>query len=29
MAYKVAFMPHERRIGGTWRRFTRGCTKEP
>ena len=24
MAYKLAFMPHERRIGGTWRRFTRG-----
>ena len=23
MAYKVAFMPHERRIGGTWRRFAR------
>ena len=24
MAYKLAFMPHERRIGGTWRRFARG-----
>lgn len=24
MAYKLAFMPHERRIAGTWRRFTRG-----
>lgn len=23
MAYKLAFMPHERRIGGSWRRFTR------
>ena len=23
MAYKLAFMPHERRIGGTWRRFAR------
>jgi arginine-tRNA-protein transferase len=23
MAYKLAFMPHERRIGGTWRRFSR------
>jgi len=24
MAYKLAFMPHERRIGGNWRRFARG-----
>ena len=24
MAYKMAFMPHERRIDGTWRRFARG-----
>jgi leucyl-tRNA---protein transferase len=24
MAYKIAFMPHERRIGGVWQRFTRG-----
>jgi len=24
MAYKLAFMPHERRIGGVWRRFSRG-----
>jgi arginine-tRNA-protein transferase len=24
MAYKLAFMPHERRIDGTWRRFARG-----
>jgi leucyl-tRNA---protein transferase len=24
MAYKLAFMPHERRIDGAWRRFTRG-----
>jgi len=24
MAYKLAFMPHERRIGGSWRRFARG-----
>jgi len=24
MAYKLAFMPHERRIGGAWRRFARG-----
>jgi arginine-tRNA-protein transferase len=23
MAYKLAFMPHERRIDGVWRRFTR------
>jgi len=23
MAYKLAFMPHERRIAGTWHRFTR------
>jgi arginyl-tRNA--protein-N-Asp/Glu arginylyltransferase len=23
MAYKLAFMPHERRIGGAWRRFAR------
>jgi leucyl-tRNA---protein transferase len=23
MAYKLAFMPHERRIGGSWRRFAR------
>jgi arginyl-tRNA--protein-N-Asp/Glu arginylyltransferase len=23
MAYKLAFMPHERRIAGTWRRFAR------
>jgi arginine-tRNA-protein transferase len=23
MAYKLAFMPHERRIDGAWRRFTR------
>jgi arginyl-tRNA--protein-N-Asp/Glu arginylyltransferase len=23
MAYKLAFMPHERRIGGIWQRFTR------
>ncbi|HMF42590.1 MAG TPA: arginyltransferase [Polyangia bacterium] len=26
MAYKMAFMPHERRIGGTWRRFARSET---
>jgi len=24
MAYKLAFMPHERRIGGVWQRFARG-----
>jgi arginine-tRNA-protein transferase len=24
MAYKLAFMPHERRIDGAWRRFARG-----
>jgi arginine-tRNA-protein transferase len=24
MAYKLAFMPHERRIDGSWRRFARG-----
>jgi arginine-tRNA-protein transferase len=24
MAYKLAFMPHERRIDGSWRRFSRG-----
>ena len=24
MAYKLAFMPHERRVGGTWQRFSRG-----
>jgi arginine-tRNA-protein transferase len=24
MAYKLAFMPHERRITGTWQRFARG-----
>jgi arginine-tRNA-protein transferase len=24
MAYKLAFMPHERRIDSTWRRFARG-----
>ena len=24
MAYKLAFQPHERLIGGAWRRFTRG-----
>jgi arginyl-tRNA--protein-N-Asp/Glu arginylyltransferase len=24
MAYKLSFMPHERRIAGTWRRFSRG-----
>jgi arginine-tRNA-protein transferase len=24
MAYKLAFMPHERRIDGVWRRFVRG-----
>jgi len=24
MAYKLAFLPHERRIGGVWRRFARG-----
>jgi arginine-tRNA-protein transferase len=24
MAYKLAFMPHERLIDGSWRRFTRG-----
>jgi arginine-tRNA-protein transferase len=24
MAYKLAFMPHERRIGGSWQRFARG-----
>jgi len=24
MAYKLAFMPHERRIGGAWQRFARG-----
>ena len=23
MAYKLAFMPHERRIGGVWQRFAR------
>ena len=23
MAYKLRFFPHERRIGGTWRRFSR------
>jgi arginyl-tRNA--protein-N-Asp/Glu arginylyltransferase len=29
MAYKLAFMPHERRIGGEWRRFTRAGRPEP
>jgi leucyl-tRNA---protein transferase len=24
MAYKLSFMPHERRIAGSWRRFARG-----
>jgi len=24
MAYKLAFMPHERRVGGSWQRFARG-----
>ena len=24
MAYKTRFRPHERRIGGVWRRFDRG-----
>lgn len=24
MAYKLAFMPHERRLAGTWHRFARG-----
>ena len=24
MAYKMGFLPHERRIEGTWRRFSRG-----
>ena len=24
MAYKLAYLPHERRIGGAWRRFARG-----
>jgi arginine-tRNA-protein transferase len=24
MAYKLAFLPHERRIGGAWQRFARG-----
>jgi arginyl-tRNA--protein-N-Asp/Glu arginylyltransferase len=24
MAYKLAFMPHERRVGGAWQRFSRG-----
>jgi arginyl-tRNA--protein-N-Asp/Glu arginylyltransferase len=24
MAYKLAFLPHERRIGGAWHRFARG-----
>ena len=24
MAYKLAFMPHERRVGGAWQRFARG-----
>jgi arginyl-tRNA--protein-N-Asp/Glu arginylyltransferase len=24
MAYKLAFMPHERLVGGAWRRFARG-----
>ncbi len=24
MAYKLTFMPHERRVGGAWRRFSRG-----
>jgi arginine-tRNA-protein transferase len=26
MAYKLAFMPHERRVGGTWRRSARAAT---
>ena len=25
MAYKTSFLPHERRIGGVWRRFDREC----
>lgn len=29
MAYKLAFLPHERRIGGAWRRFTRGESVPP
>ena len=24
MAYKLSFMPHERRIAGAWQRFARG-----
>jgi len=24
MAYKLSFMPHERRLAGAWQRFTRG-----
>ena len=24
MSYKTRFLPHERRIGGVWRRFERG-----
>jgi len=26
MTYKTRFRPHERRIGGVWRRFDRGCS---
>jgi arginyl-tRNA--protein-N-Asp/Glu arginylyltransferase len=29
MAYKLGFMPHERRIGGVWRRFTRDRATAP
>lgn len=29
MRYKLRFLPHERRIGGTWQRFERGPGGEP
>lgn len=29
MAYKLAFLPHERRIGGVWQRFERGPACRP
>lgn len=29
MAYKLAFMPHQRRIGGVWRRFARDQPDAP